>query len=88
MEEQTNSKMTIGGIVLLLVGVVIGYYVGWTRAGGSAAADTKNKAEAVAEAAEKVAAEAANPFSNTESNPLKGVQTNPLENVKINPFAQ
>ena len=88
MDEQTNPKTAIVGIILLLVGGAIGYYIGWNRAGGSEAASAKQNSEQAAQAAEKVAAEAANPFSDTEANPLKAVQTNPYSNVKTNPFAQ
>ena len=86
--------MIAGIVVVIIVAVGIGYYVGKSTgyAAGvvvgqeNALAEFKSSQEALAQKAAQDAAKAANPFQ-TNSNPLEGV-ADPLQKTKqvLNPF--
>ena len=80
------------GVVVLLVGLVAGYFFGsyqaYDRGYEKAVGDAKAAQEALAKKATDDAVKAANPFQTT--NPLEGVTANPFEKAKraLNPFAE
>lgn len=90
MSIKVNS--IIVGVILLVVGVGLGYYLGSTEAYNrgyqKAVADVKATQTEVAKKAGEEAAKAANPFQAT--NPLQNVSANPFKDAakKLNPFAQ
>lgn len=87
-----NKNISLVGIVLLVVGLALGYWYGSQSAyqGGydKAVADTEAAQQDAAQKAADEAAQAANPFKTT--NPLEGVQANPFEDAakNLNPFSQ
>lgn len=90
--EQSFTKTLVVGVVLLVAGLLGGYYygqsVGVERGMLAAQLEAKRQAEDAAAASEKLAAQAANPFATGAANPLQGVSVNPFEKVNVNPFAQ
>lgn len=87
-----NSKQAwIVGIVLLVVGLGVGYWLGsfqaYDRGYEKAVADAKATQEELARKATNDAARAANPFQ--ADNPLEGVSANPFDDAieNLNPFA-
>ena len=90
MNPTKNSWLI--AVVLLIVGVIAGYWYGsyqaYDRGYEKAVADAKATQEAVAQKAGEDAVKAANPFQT--DNPLAGVEANPFDKAKkvLNPFAE
>lgn len=87
-----KNNTPVVGVVLLIVGLALGYWYGTTRAATTAydkaVADIKAQQEEVAKKAGEEAAKTANPFK--VENPLEGVEANPFSDAKkaLNPFAE
>jgi hypothetical protein len=90
-----STKILLVGVLLLVVGLGLGYWYGTLKVKVSyqlgydqAIADAKATQEEVAKKAAEEAAKAANPFQ--AANPLEGVKANPFSEAQkaLNPFAQ
>ncbi len=80
------NKNLLSGIVLVIVALVMGYFVGDSQGYQRAQADLKKLEQAAALNKAQAVAKAANPFQAV--NPLKAVEANPFEKAKkvLNPF--
>lgn len=81
-----SSKIWLWVVIVLVAGLVGGYWFGFERGYGKAEADIKKVQEEAAKKVSEDAAKAANPFQAV--NPVEGVEANPFEKTKkiLNPF--
>jgi len=81
-----ENKKTLVTLLVALVLVVGGYFVGRSNGYESAQADFKKAQEEAAANAAEQAAKSANPFQ--QVNPVEGVKSNPFADAKksLNPF--
>ncbi|MDO8495746.1 MAG: hypothetical protein Q7S32_04545 [bacterium] len=72
--------------IVLVGGLVVGFWIGDQKGYARAEADVKKVQEEAGKKAAEDAAKAANPFQ--AANPLEGVEANPFEKTKsiLNPF--
>lgn len=81
-----GSKIWLWVVIVLIAGLVGGYWFGFEKGYNKAEADIKKVQEEAAKKASEDAAKAANPFQAV--NPVEGVEANPFEKTKkiLNPF--
>ena len=86
MDQFSRKNVIIIAIIVLVIGLVGGYFYGRQKGYQQAEADIKKLDEVAAKKATDEAAKAANPFQAV--NPLQGVEANPFQKVKkiLNPF--
>ena len=86
MDQFSQKSVIVIAVVVLVFGLVGGYFYGQKKGYSQAETDIKKLDEVAAKKATDEAAKAANPFQAV--NPLQGVEANPFQKVKkvLNPF--
>lgn len=88
--DGTHKTSTVAvALVMLVVGLIAGFFIGQTRGGALYEREQLKAAEEASLAAQQRIAEEVNPFSeDTAVNPFDEEYTNPFEGAATNPFAK